>query len=85
MNFYLFIYLFGSADFVANYQLRSCRLDCSDKWNHVWSYKSIKTTSEQANPDPARAERVIPESLPVFCENTGQAGLTFHARPALLF
>lgn len=66
MNFYLFIYLFGSADFVANYQLRSCRLDCSDKWNHVWSYKSIKTTSEQANPDPARAERVIPESLPVF-------------------
>lgn len=81
----IFFSFLGSADFVAKYQLRSCRLDSSGKWNHVWSCKSIKTASEQANSDLARAQRVIPESLPLFCENTGQARLMFHARPAMLF
>lgn len=76
---FFFFFFNRSADFVETYQLHSCRLDGSGDWKHVWSYKSIKATSGQANSRPAPADRLIPESLPVFWEASGQPEFTFRA------
>lgn len=75
----MIFFFYRSADFVEKYQLHSCRLDSSGKQKRVRSEESIKATSEQAKCHPAPADRLIPESLPVFWETSGRPESTFRA------